>query len=119
MATSLIDKARDVIPRWRDFRTTVAIGELKSASGSQRLVIEFPNGDFLRSKLRDWSRHRDIAHAADLIGAAFVLGRQREVEEAAAFLLKQDEHVPSTAKSIAYQILNPISDDERLSLIAK
>ncbi len=115
MAIVLIDKERTVIPRWRDFRTTVAIGELKSSAESEP-ALQFPKGDFLASKVRDWSNNKDIPHAADLVSAAFVLKRYQDAREAAEFLIAKREHVPSTVKSFAYQIIHPLTDAERVSV---
>ena len=115
MATILDDKERNVIPRWRDFRTTIAVGELKSS----RQFVTFsnhPKGDFLVSKLKDWQSNKSIPFAAEVIGTAYILGRQSEALEAAEFLIKQKEGVSDSLKAIAVSIINPDVKNEELFL---
>ena len=78
--------------------------------------MQVPEGDFLASKVRDWSNNKDIPHAADLVSAAFVLRRYQDAREAAEFLVTQRKHVPTTIKSLADQIIDPLTDDERVSV---
>ena len=116
MATILDDKTRNVIPRWRDFNTTVAIGELKS-SREIILPVNHPRGDFLAAKLKDWKNNKTIAFAAEVVGTAFVLGRQNEAIEVAKFIVKQDEGVSESLRTISERILNPGVEKEIESLI--
>lgn len=106
MATILDDKKRNVIPRWRDFRTTVAIGELKS-SRQIVLPVNQPRGDYLIAKIRDWKNNKTIAFAAEAIGTAFILERQSEVVDIAKFVVEQKDEVSDSLKTIAEKILNP------------
>jgi tetratricopeptide (TPR) repeat protein len=115
MATVLFDKERHVVPRWRDFRTTVAVGELASMRVSTT-VVDFPDRDFLASKLRDWHKHKTISHATDLVSAASVVGRSDDAREAAEYILNSREYVPSAAKSIANEIVTPSAEGSVLSL---
>ncbi len=115
MATILLDKERQVIPRWRDFRTTVSVGELRS-TGDWHSSLDYPDWDFLGSKVRDWSSNKTLPHATDVVSAAFVVGKPEVAREAAGFLLAHCGYVPPTAKSLAYRILNPISNAERFSV---
>ncbi len=116
MATILNDKIRNVIPRWRDFDTTVAIGELKSS----RQIVSPPNqprGNFLAARLKDWKNNKTIPFAAEVIGTAFVLGRQYEAVEVAKFIVEQKEGISESLKAIAVKILNPSVEVEIESLI--
>lgn len=116
MATIFEDKIRNIIPRWRDFNTTVAIGELKS-SRQIVLPVNHPQGDFLASKLKDWKNNKTIAFAAEVVGEAFVLGRQNEAVEVAKFIIEQKEGVSESLKAISLKILNPDVENEVESLI--
>lgn len=82
------NKDRKVVPRWRTFDKTLKLGELGSYSPprSHKKVAS----DFLSSKIIDWQKYRTKVYAAELVGAAIVLGRESECEEAARFLLQDD-----------------------------
>lgn len=82
------NKDRKVVPRWRTFDKTLKLGELGSYSPppSHKKVAS----DFLSSKVIDWQKYRTKVHAAELVGATIVLGRESECEEAARFLLQDD-----------------------------
>lgn len=84
MTLPLEDRDRNVIPRWRDFRTTVLLREL---SGVEHRDFEFPGtAQSLRSKRSAWLANQSPAFATDLLGAAMVLGKGAEAEDAAEFL---------------------------------
>jgi tetratricopeptide (TPR) repeat protein len=102
MATVLEDKERNIIPRWRDFRTTVTLGELEPAGLPRVSPIKT---DFLRAKLADWKRHRSVSFAADAVGSALVLRRGEEAIDAAKFLLSENSTAPRLAKELAEQIV--------------
>jgi tetratricopeptide (TPR) repeat protein len=110
----LEDKDRNVIPRWRDFRTTIAIGELDT-SGEAIQGVEFSEEDALASKIRDWEANKTVPFASDLVSAAFTLGRYEEAADAAAFLLSLDDGVPEAARSLAKRLVSPEPGGNRLS----
>ncbi len=116
MAILLDDKNRNVIPRWRDFTTTVAIGELKSTR-QVILPINYPRNDYLTSKVKDWKQNKTIAFAAEVVGTALVLGRQIEVVEIAEFISQQKEGVSESLKEIAKKITNPHLESKVETLI--
>lgn len=98
------DQDRRMVPRWRDSLRTVATGELTPLS--TRPVPEALGIEFLVSKVADWRKHRTVSFAADLVGAAIVLGRESEVTEAAEFLLSNSSKVSSAALKLAKRILH-------------
>ena len=104
MGTFLEDRDRNVIPRLRSFRTTLALGELNSAGG-------FPESEYLdyeeslASKIRAWKENGTISFAADLASAALVLQRPDEATEAAEFILSTDSQAPPAAREVAQRIL--------------
>ena len=102
----LIDKDRNVIPRWRDFKTTVTLGELNSAADfqSEWATVE---SDFFQNKLLAWQVHKSIPFAADVVSAGFVLRQYAEAKEAAKFLLQQSDGVSDVLRQLADHILNP------------
>jgi tetratricopeptide (TPR) repeat protein len=104
MATILEDKDRNIIPRWRDYRTTVALGELDPV-GSKSEPSENKR-DYLKSKLIDWEQNRTLSYASDLMGAALVLGRGTDATEAATYLLSQSSGASKFLKGHAEKYLS-------------
>lgn len=102
--------ARKLIPRWRDFSTTIALGELDPIASEAK---EFDSGTLLE-KQHSWEQNRTVWHAADLIGAAFVIGKPEQAVDAANFLLTHPSEVPAPALTLAQRILDPGS--ERVSV---
>ena len=103
MAGFSTDKDRKVIPRWRTFNLTVRLGELHSIESP--LVHRQATFDFLAQRIMDWRKHGTAGHAADLVGAALMLGREGDAAEAARFLLHDDLNVSPWARELAEQAL--------------
>ena len=103
------DKDRKVIPRWRTFEKTLSLGELSSVVPPRHQQVA---SDFLSSKIMDWRKHRTVGHAADLVGAALTLGREKEASEAARFLLREDLTVSLWARELAEQVLKTPDNTE-------
>lgn len=100
---------RKVIPRWRTFDETLKLGELGSYSPPRphkKVAI-----DFLFSKIADWQKHRTKVYAAELVGAAIVLGKESECEEAARFLLQDDISSSLWVRELARRALRLQSTD--------
>jgi len=110
--SSILDKDRNVIPRWRDFHTTVAIGEISSSEDFQS-QWDVDETDSLIPKLWAWQTYKSVPFAADLVASAFVLGRYAEADEAARFILEQQNNVTDSLRGVAYKLLNPSSDEDR------
>lgn len=104
MTTFLEDKNRNVIPRWRDYRTTAALGELDSLNSESTLGHK--GGEHLRSKIRSWEHNRSLSYAADLMGAALVLGNHVEAREAASYLLSPASGASNLLKRHAKEYLS-------------
>ena len=110
MAGFSTDKDRKVIPRWRTFDMTLRLRELESVTLPQAHQQVTP--DFLAPKITDWLEHQTVGHAADLVGAALTLGREKEVLEAARFLLRDDLNVSPWATELAEHALRATNDTE-------
>ena len=104
MAAIIEEKERRVIPNWRSFGTTVALGELNTNSlngnASPNLSIE--------SYIREFNNNHTVPYAADLISAALVNGftDNKNVEEAAKFLLDHKYEITISQGELANRILN-------------
>lgn len=100
------DFQRLVIPRWRDYKRTLESGELAPAS---RKPAPPPtnNGqteDHLASRISDWQDNRTLPFAADLVAAAYSLGRGEEATEAARFILEQGDEAPEAIRLLAGKV---------------
>src|SRR5688500_7889171 len=102
METRLTDPPRHVIPRWRPASVTIRLGELSSVAVGQRIRL---TGD-LTQLVDDWRSHRSPAFAADLVGAALVVGDLEAGTEAAEFLIARSENVPAAAIALARTLLS-------------
>lgn len=112
------DKDRKVIPRWRTFDQTLRIGELNSIASPRK--HHQVTSDFLVLKVRDWLEHHTVGHATDLVGSALTLGKEkneREVAEAAKFLLQGNLSVSPWARELAKQALKDPEDAEKVSAL--
>lgn len=105
MDADIEEKNRKVIPRWRDFKTTLALGELHSAIASERAIT---GNESLAEQLEDWHENRSLAFATDLVGSGFVLGKNDEIDEAANFILSSESHSTELQKRIARQATEPL-----------
>ena len=109
------DKDRKVIPRWRTFDQTLRLGELNSIAPPRKHQV---TSDFLMSKIRDWLDHHTVGYATDLVGSALTLKKEkeeREVAEAARFLLRENLSVSPWARELAKQALKDPEDTEIVS----
>jgi tetratricopeptide (TPR) repeat protein len=104
---------RNVIPRWRSFKETIALGELAPAP---RDDSEEPSEDQLLRRQWEWNRNRTIWHAADFVGTAFILQRPHLAREAAEYLLSIAGS-PAAAKSLARRLLNQTPSGPAVEII--
>ena len=103
MAGFSTNEDRKVIPRWRTFDETLRLGELNSVASPR--AHQQVTSDFLSSKIMAWREHRTVGHAADLVGAALTLGREKEAAEAARFLLQDDLNASPWARELSERAL--------------
>ena len=102
---------RRVIPRWRPFRLTAALGELDS-SGEAVPQVEHPGGESgaeFRALVEAWEKHRSLSFAADLVGAATVRGNPEPAIEAAQFIVSLGDSAPAGARTLASSVLSTTS----------
>src|SRR4051812_27848586 len=104
MANLFIRKDRHVVPNFRRFSDTVALGELDAASTTS---VEPPDVDF-DSRIGDWRTDPSIGIAGDIVSAALVSGRENipEVQEAAAFILEHHDTSSPALLSVANRLLS-------------
>ena len=106
MSTAIENIDRTIVPRWRDSAITASTGELGTflAIAPSDVPTSFQD---LEERIADWRRNRVFGVAADLMSAAFVLGAtdNREVEEAALFVLESKTYAPKPVLELALYII--------------
>ena len=109
MANITVDTDRDVIPRWRDFKTTAALGELDESAENKGALISTSPLLFtgLESKILAWNTRRGIGEAADLLNNAYLLRAfDPSVVDAAKYLQSNAEQLSPALRRIADEILS-------------
>jgi tetratricopeptide (TPR) repeat protein len=102
MAGFLEEKERNVIPRWRDFRSTVLLGDLdsvKPASEKSRRPSD------LSAAVAEWAEHRTASFAGDLISAALVAQDFLPATEASEFVVSLGPGASPQLRALAIRIL--------------
>ena len=92
---------RQVIPNWRDFKRTTAIGELET--NWNRIKTSHLN---LSRPIQDWKQNKTIGTAADLVSSAFISSdfQSTEVKEAISFILNNKDHASQTLLDLANRV---------------
>ena len=102
--------SRNVIPRWRDFATTLDLGELNTATSTREQVTQKLTHSLVNLE-EDWNQNRSLSFAGDLISAAIHSKSTALVLEAAEFVLDtQRESKPDDPLTkLALRALNETS----------
>ena len=103
MSAASKDVDRHMIPRWRDARTTGALGELDSATEADARILG--GDDLFEEKVDTWNQQHGLGFAGDLVGSALVLGRFEEADEAAKFILSKKDEASTAMYAIAARLL--------------
>ena len=85
MSKDLQDSERQVIPRWREFETTLRTAELDEVSED---TSEKKPDEFFARKVDQWRRTPEVESAAEVLTGAIVLRQNSLAQEAARFILK-------------------------------
>ena len=101
MDRNLEDRRRNIIPRWRDFKTTVAIGKLRSSEPIQEVINEALPPPSLDAQIADWQQHRSLSFATDLVGASLVVGEYDGIQDAVEFILAPDSRSTELQRRVA------------------
>ncbi len=98
---------RRVIPRWRDFRTAAALGEL-SASAVVPPPREIPTG--LEALGALWKEQRSEVIAGELLSASWLGGAHELASEAAKYLLRRGSAAQEITKDLAQSVIEDLSE---------
>lgn len=109
MAVPADDQTRVIIPRWRDFRTTVALGEL-SPVGESRVATK-PTAtseqlpEILRKLRSDFDANPGPAFAGDLLSTATALRREDAVQDIAQAVMSWEQPLAPAVRRMAERTL--------------
>ena len=109
MASLTINSTRNVVPNWRDYRTTAERGELNGNNAHRLKLPVFNIDDYIGA----WQENNTIPYAGDLISAA-IMGHQQAnpiVVDAANFIIERREDVPDSLYKTALSIVPALNSD--------
>ncbi len=92
-------KDRRVIPRWRDFKTTLALGELSNSKDAEPLGPD--DHEAIARRVEEFRIDQDIWHAADLLSSAIVVGDLKSADIARNFILSNRDAAPKALVAFA------------------
>ena len=101
---------RKVVPRWHSLDGAQRDGELAPLRDKPPFDPDEYEAE-LKEREEDWRREQSVSFAADLVGAAVVLGRSQVADEAAAFLIDKPE-APPLALTLAHHLLGTTHEEE-------
>lgn len=110
----LVENDREVVPRWRSFRATLDRRELAPLRLQPPLARPSRHELEVDLRLREWRDHGTPSYAADLLGAAMMLGDETILREAATALRAAGMQVRPVGRSVAELTLSELdskSDD--------
>jgi tetratricopeptide (TPR) repeat protein len=97
---------RRIVPRWRDHRTTLALGELSQPRAP--LAISESDSETLSLRASEWLANPTVWHAGDLISSAFAVGASDRFRDAVDFVLKRRDAAPRPLVGLAEKIVRPV-----------
>ena len=112
MSAPLNDNNREIIPRWRDLKSTILLGELTPARSDEPLIVPSPR--LLEDKIRDWESERSLPYAAEVVGASLVLGQPGKAKDAAEYVIASAEEASTIVVDLARRVLDTQPDKVRL-----
>jgi tetratricopeptide (TPR) repeat protein len=111
----LEQRDRRVVPRWRDFGTTLALGELDNSKPREPISRE--DQDAVSRRAEELQTNPNIWYAADLLSSAFVVGDTNGVESAAKFILANRNLAPGALVSFANRVSNAAQPTGRFATL--
>jgi hypothetical protein len=104
------DKKRNVIPRWRDFKQTLQLGELNPITNGKKALSRLINPLFHQNKIHDWNAEKSVKHAIELLNSSIILDDQENSLKAASYLQSSKEST-KPLKDVSYGIIYPVERD--------
>ena len=103
MASIILGTDRRVLPNWRSFGETTAMGEL----GHYNVKLAHGNVFSINEYVNDWTQNRNVLFAGELISAAVSNSQtdRDEVTDAAVFILKNKDDATPVQIELASSII--------------
>ena len=92
---------RRVIPRWRNSRVTITIGELYSLKKNEKTFDD----TIFNEKIQVWKNHKTIENASEILAESIIRGVNNEAINAAELILSDSPEKNKTLITIAKDIL--------------
>lgn len=105
MSIAVDRSERRVIPRLRESRTAIALGEVAPLSEPAPRELDEAALRGLAQKIGEWESEPTVPYASDAIGAALVLGRAKDVGHIARSVLESEPDVPAMVRRLAQEVL--------------
>lgn len=99
----IVTARRRIIPRWRNFTTTAALGEL-SALSKKTIIIQPEAPDLAQRKL-EWTKNKSLWTAGDLLAASLHARDWEAVQDAALYIIGLGSIVPPITEELARSAL--------------
>ena len=103
MSVGIVALPRRVIPRWRDFQTTVSLGECGSVMPA--LAKQEPTSDF-HHLLALWGKHKNHEIAGEILSESIVSNRPDLAQGVAKFISENAKNASPLALQVAQGILD-------------
>ncbi|MFA6309251.1 MAG: hypothetical protein WC677_05860 [Clostridia bacterium] len=97
------DDNRRVLPVWRDFKTTMNLGELGLAKKPNQKPKDI---GFLKRAEFEWENNKELPFAAELISSAIIANSLSSAKEAADFVVKNSNGLSTILISMANRVLS-------------
>jgi hypothetical protein len=104
------DKKRNVIPRWRDFKQTLQLGELTPLTKGKQAYGEPISQLFHQDKIYDWNTEKSVKHAIELLNSSIILDDQENSLKAASYL-QSSKQATKPLKDVSATIIYPVDRD--------
>ena len=105
MSIAVDRSERHVVPRLRDTRSAVALGEVAPLDVAPHVPVSDRERAILQARLQEWKVAQSIPFASDAIGTAIALGRPQDAADVARFVLDLAGGVPALVSRMARSVL--------------
>jgi len=103
MNTAIVNEPRRVVPRWRNFLSTVEMGEFSSLKNATQ-IYQIPTADINAAK-RAWNTNRSLFSAGELLATAIQANDISAAKEAAEFIFRHKDECSPFVLRTAQQVL--------------
>ena len=99
------DKKRNIIPRWRDFKQTILLGELTPTKNIHLKVPSYP--DPHQRKINDWKMDKSVRNAIELLNSSYILDDDASFLESSSYLEENPKFNSASISLITGKNLHP------------